>query len=378
LLSLSVRLELKDGAAPMTTDDALTAPLAFYQKASLIIRFAIVIAFLWPIFALVTAMVLAPMMAQTIVPLVEIAPVLLAIVLLIIGTPSIIAILLDEPIARKGFLYFVAFIGVELTIGIYIALVPISNDAGLVPLLIITGLAIFFLQTARFAKPLRNLLIVVLIGITITFAAGGRTKLEAAFTPKQSVVIIDNYPPASRGSKPQVITQKQPSSGPINTTQTLSEEPEVVQQSTPPKPKTFNLDWSAATKISAGDFTLQAAPCMLVGANLHCFFKITNENDASASVKICSSKRILAMQTQAYDNEGLTYLAERLQLGDATTNGGMVEAVLPPSVPVRGSLVFPNFTGHSVELLEFNLYVNDSLQPLPARIRHIAVTREAD
>jgi len=75
------------------------------------------------------------------------------------------------PAARKPFLLLLGALGIEALAGIYFAIVPVSLDRGLVPLLLLVVVAL-----CLFPKGLvRKSLIALAVGITLVFFLGGRT-----------------------------------------------------------------------------------------------------------------------------------------------------------------------------------------------------------
>jgi hypothetical protein len=147
--------------------------LTFYEQGNVALRIALFIVVLWPLSALAAAMMLTGSKAQTIVPIVDMIPVA-AILFVILGAPFGLIVLLRHPLARKGFLFLVGLIGIELAVGFYLSVVPVSSDRGLVPLLMLGTMALFFLSVAKLARFLRFLVTLALIIITIIFVDGGR------------------------------------------------------------------------------------------------------------------------------------------------------------------------------------------------------------
>jgi hypothetical protein len=165
---------------------SLDSLLAFYQQANGAFRTALLIVVLWPLAALAAAMIFHGGRAQTIVPIIDMLP-LGAVLFVIIGAPFGLAVLFQHPFAKKGFIFLIGLIGIELAIGVYLAVIPLSSDNGLVPLLMLGSMALFFLWVAKFARPLRILLTLCLVIVTVVFIVGGRpsfsSAIKTAFTP---------------------------------------------------------------------------------------------------------------------------------------------------------------------------------------------------
>jgi len=129
-------------------ESRLAPILAFHEKANYLLKLGFIVALLWPVAAIAAAYLLSPSNAQTIVPIIELTP-LAGLCFIVIGAPFSLAALFTNPLVKQGFLWVCALIGVELAVGIYFALVPVSNDRGLIPVLILAACAVFFLRIAR-------------------------------------------------------------------------------------------------------------------------------------------------------------------------------------------------------------------------------------
>lgn len=166
---------------PSDSTSNLPKTIAFFQQANAILRVALITAVLWPIFAIFTALRLTPYNAQTVTPLVTLSP-LVPMFLFLLGAPFKYALTIaKDPDAKVGFRWVAAFIGVELAIGVYFAVIPVSDDPGLTPLLILAASAIFFLRVAQTARWLRWVLALFLVGVTFIFILGGRKRFEGQF-----------------------------------------------------------------------------------------------------------------------------------------------------------------------------------------------------
>jgi len=180
-----------------TTDSTtnLSKTIVFYQKANFLLRIATISALLWPVFAIATAILLKPSNAQTVVPLVTLSP-FLPMVLFLLGAPFQYFLIAQDPDAKIGFRWAIALIAVELSIGVYFAVIPVSNDPGLTPLLILIASALFFLKLAQIARWLQILFVILLMLITTIFVAGGRERIQAALNSPNRVPIIRVPPQA--------------------------------------------------------------------------------------------------------------------------------------------------------------------------------------
>jgi hypothetical protein len=92
--------------------------------------------------------------------------------------PLILAVIAVFPQGRKVIRLILIFIGIELVIGVYVSLVPISKDISLLPVLALTVIAILFLGLVKGKIGVRvtTILFCVVITLTIIFFLGGREK----------------------------------------------------------------------------------------------------------------------------------------------------------------------------------------------------------
>jgi hypothetical protein len=342
----------------------LPKTVAFYQKANLVLRLALITAVLWPAFAIASAVLLTPSNAQTIVPLVTLSP-LVPMVLFLLGAPYKYFLIAQDPDAKIGFRWAAALIAVELAIGVYFAVIPVSNDPGLTPLLILTASAIFFLRLAQIARWLRFLLALLLIGITIVFLGGGREKMQAAFTSPNSVPII-RVPP-------------QPPSSPHEArVQTDSSETTSVASSLR-QPRPFRPDWANAQQLAMEQFVFKAAPCIPRAAELHCFFLVTNKGEqVEAEIDSIHCPWSDLNSTRMIDDQGVEYRASSVHLG-SSQNADRAINIIPPDVPVLASAVFQNVSGGRVAMLNIKFNLSDRFNhQLDFQFRDLPIQPEGD
>ena len=337
--------------------------MAFYDKANLGLRIALLVTLCWPIAAIITALFLNPGNAQTIVPIIELTP-LAGLFIGILSAPFALALLLQNPVVRKGFLWLCGLIGVELSIGVYFALVPISNDLGLVPLLILSATAVFFLRVAKYAKPLVVILSIVIIAITVIFIAGGREKMAKTFqseTPQAQVQTPSATPVPSK------IPKQQPTSA--ESRQAGSSADEAQQDIPAPPPKEVSPDWTQAQRASAGNFTIEVPPCMMRAADLRCYFHITNQDDQDMLIDVNG----YAGRIRLIDEQGKEYLTESVRIG--SREGNELQVIVPSRVPMLGSTIFRNFTGDSVALFQIAIHRFGKGPNVKADIHDISIKR---
>ena len=341
----------------MTTsaqDNRFAPFLAFHDNANFVLKTGLFIAILWPLAAMATAIFLSPSNAQTIVPIIELSP-LAGLFFIILGASFGIAILFRNPLVRQGFVWVCALIGVELAIGVYFALVPVSNDPGLIPLLVLAASALFFLRIAGYAQWLSALLTLLLIGITVTFFVGGRAELlkqfhsivtqtEAVHTTTQVVPA----PPANpTSSNPPLIppwTAPSPAPSPAVPAAVRDAAPLVTspapdlapsEPSDTPALAPIEPSWYNPQHVAMDDYAFDVPPCIIRGANLHCFFRVTNQG---ADEYLHLTLSLGAYFARLIDERGNEYRADTVQLG--TTTGTYATKVMPCRVPMLGSVTF--------------------------------------
>jgi hypothetical protein len=131
---------------------------------------------LWPIAIILAATALPEQRATTIVPLVALLP-LAALLLFAMNAPLAIAAVGVLPKGREILYLIAGMIGAELTVGVYVSLVPVSNDRGLLPLLILSALAYAFLRLAKVRNFITGLLFLLILCLTVIFLLGGRNNV---------------------------------------------------------------------------------------------------------------------------------------------------------------------------------------------------------
>jgi hypothetical protein len=149
--------------------------IAELLELNFLIKIALFLLLVWPFVLIATAAFLSPATAVTVVPLIDMMPVVIAF-FAVIGAPFALMGLGGTPSGLKALLWLAAAIGIELTIGVYLSTVPISKDTRLVPLLVLVALAASFLSIGGIAGGLVRLLILGAIVITAIFLMGGREK----------------------------------------------------------------------------------------------------------------------------------------------------------------------------------------------------------
>lgn len=356
-----------------TSSDPLPELLAFYQNANLLLRIALFTALFWPLAVIVAAILFAPHVAQTVVPIVDLVP-LVAIFFLLIGTPFALAVILQKPAARRGFLWLAAAIGVELSIGVYFSTIPVSKDAGLVPLLLLTALAIFFLRVGGIARWLVRIFAFLVVAITIVFLLGGRNKalnsVEKTFKEMNEVPSASAHNPVEPSSGSTSIHQtaepvsgstavtggQQTNNAPVPTLAATPAHPIVSVSGAPPPPKPFRPNWKLSMRASAGSSIFDVPPCIRRASDVYCFFRVTNTGPAiDAQVIWTLPQGFMTWQTsRLVDDQGHEYAPSGGSLGDSIDQGNGYTN-LPSNVPILGSVVFSGVAGSRAALLEIKV-----------------------
>lgn len=147
------------------------------------VRWAIAIVASWPILIALAGLVGWPALTATValLPLVAIVCGLIAIF-----DPLVLATLAPFRIGRTVLSGLAAIIGLELSVGVYFAAVPVASDRGLVPLTLVAILAVLFLaiSVGKIARIAVVFPLGVLAVLTTIFLVGGREeasrRIEAA------------------------------------------------------------------------------------------------------------------------------------------------------------------------------------------------------
>lgn len=134
-------------------------------------RWAIGIIVPWPILVVFAAL-LPTAVAYVVVPIVALLPILAIVFLLIAALdPLVLAVLAAFRSGRRILRTAGAVIGAELVFGLYLALLPVGNRRGLVPILFLAAVALPFLSliTGGWGKWLRRFAVLVLLFVTLLF-----------------------------------------------------------------------------------------------------------------------------------------------------------------------------------------------------------------
>lgn len=131
-------------------------------------RWAIAIFILWPI-VVVLAALLPSAAARIIVPIIALLPVIaIAFLLIAVIDPLVIGAIAVFQGGRRALRFVGAVIGVELAFGLYLAILPVGNWRGLVPILLLTAIALPLLHLVPgvWGRWMRRFAIIVLVFVT--------------------------------------------------------------------------------------------------------------------------------------------------------------------------------------------------------------------
>jgi len=163
----------------MPTLQALTSVLnRLWKTGNLWARWAIALTAGWPpVLALVGMIGVQPLTA-----FLGLIPVVALVFVLVAWTdPLVIPILAITQGGRTGLQWISTVLAGELLLGVYFALVPVSAEPSLVPLLLLASAALLFLSLGvKFQGHgfVRAALIVLILAITAAFVAGGSDQLK--------------------------------------------------------------------------------------------------------------------------------------------------------------------------------------------------------
>ncbi len=158
--------------------------VALWNTGNRIARAAILLIVLWPILICGVALIGSPAVTSiaALIPVVAIAFSIIAAI-----DPIIIAVVAAFKKGRTVLAWIATIIAAELVLGVYFSIVPVWNDRGLVPVVVLVAVAIFFLAIGtkgRIQKTAISAMALIAIILTIIFFLGGRDKAAGKFESK--------------------------------------------------------------------------------------------------------------------------------------------------------------------------------------------------
>lgn len=147
-----------------------------WTTGNLFARWALVVLVAWPPVLAVVAMLGSPALTATVglVPVVALVFVFCAYV-----DPLVVPVLAAITYGRTGLQWLSTIFATELLLGVYFAVVPVHNDPGLVPLILLVGAALAFFSmgtTSQATTQVRIGLTILALVITALFVVGGRDR----------------------------------------------------------------------------------------------------------------------------------------------------------------------------------------------------------
>lgn len=150
----------------------------FWNAGSKWLKWGIGIVAFWPI-----PMVFAALTPDTAIKaIVALLPLIgIAIILFTIFDPMVIGVIGGFSAGRRFLGRLIGIVAFELVIGIYLAIFPLSNDKGLVPLALLLLVSIPFIlfgMTGKARRWLLTLVVIAIIGIAVIVSLGGRKEAK--------------------------------------------------------------------------------------------------------------------------------------------------------------------------------------------------------
>ncbi len=208
------------------------------------------------LFCMLGAAMLVPQSQQvTIIPTLALIPVV-GIIFLALQWPVVIAAAATVEVGRKAIRAVSLVLAADLIFGIYLSLVPISNDRGLVPLLVLALVTILLLRIGNARGPISVFLMILAIAITLIFFIGGRSRI--ADTIKGWTTYLNSTNQHFVPVQPGVPSVGQPANETLAApTATPNSEPIRVRKITPLLYSYSSQKWSGEKGASIDDVNLQ-------------------------------------------------------------------------------------------------------------------------
>jgi hypothetical protein len=149
---------------------------SIWEIGNVWLRWIAILAIAVPVLTLVAAMSMPPNLAVTVIPILALLPIA-GLVGLGLLQPMVIAAAATLEVGRKAISTVAFVLGADLVFGVYLSLVPISNDRRLVPLFVLALVTILLLRIGNARGIVPSLLMLLAIAITVTFFIGGRGKI---------------------------------------------------------------------------------------------------------------------------------------------------------------------------------------------------------
>ena len=157
-------------------EEVLRVIASIWNIGNVWLRRVAIFAIAVPLGMLAAAMLIPQDLAATVIPILALLPVA-AIVVIALQKPMVIATATTAEVGRKAIRAVSLVLAADLVFGIFLSLVPISNDPGLVPLFVLALVTILLLRIGNARGFVSGLLTLLAIGLTVIFLIGGRSRM---------------------------------------------------------------------------------------------------------------------------------------------------------------------------------------------------------
>lgn len=157
-------------------EEILRVVTSIWNIGNLWLRRAAIFAIILPCIMLAAATALPQNLAVTVIPILALLAVV-ALVAVALQKPLVVATATTVEAGRKAISTVALVLGADLVFGVYLSVVPISNDRGLVPLFALVLVAILLLRIGNARGIASSLLVLLAIALTVIFLLGGRGRL---------------------------------------------------------------------------------------------------------------------------------------------------------------------------------------------------------
>jgi len=161
-------------------EEVLRVIASIWNIGNIWLRRVAIFAIAVPLGMLTAAMLIPQGFAATVIPILALLPVV-AIVFLALQKPMVIAAATTAEVGRKAIRAVSLVLAADLVFGVFLSLVPVSNDPGLVPLFVLALVTILLLRIGNAQGLVSSLLTLLAIVLTVIFLIGGRSRMGGAF-----------------------------------------------------------------------------------------------------------------------------------------------------------------------------------------------------
>ena len=174
-------------------EEILRVVISIWNLGNLWLRRIAIFAIALPLTMLVAAMLIPQNLAVTVIPILALLPIA-ALIAVGLNKPLFIAAAATVEAGRKAISAVSLVLSADLVFGVYLSLVPISNDRGLVPLFVLALVTVLFLWIVNARGFVSSLLMLLAVGITVIFFLGGRGKVTDIFKSRTFSIVSKTVP----------------------------------------------------------------------------------------------------------------------------------------------------------------------------------------